>query len=77
MDITKATCSEAAELTWTTKERVETLRRYIAERRRLAEVLRARTIGSTIERAEHALREAEMCDNLAEGMERALSILFP
>lgn len=61
----------------TTSERVETLRRYIVERRRLSNDLRARAIGDTEDNARRALKDADVCDAVAAGMERALAILFP
>lgn len=58
-------------------ERSAYVRRCIAERRRIAEELRGGAIGATVEQAGRALKDAAICDAIAEGMERALSILFP
>lgn len=61
----------------TTTERVETVRRYIAERRKLANDLRGSALGADVSTAQRNLQEAIVCESIATGMERALLILFP
>jgi hypothetical protein len=61
----------------TTADRIVYLRSRIEERRILAEGFRAKAIGAAVSDAEYSITMAKQCEDLAEGMSRALSILFP
>lgn len=61
----------------TTTERIEFLRRAIAEHRELAAAFRAQAIGANDGRGVHHLNDAIRSEVIAEGYERALAILFP
>lgn len=60
----------------TTVERIEYVKRRIEERRSIAADLRADAIGASINDAANRLRDAQVCEAVAEGMQRALSMLF-
>lgn len=57
-------------------DRVEFVRRRIAERRALAETFRAQALGNSVAGAEVCLTQAAHAESHANGMENALNILL-
>lgn len=62
-----------------TQDRIDFIKRAIAERRRLAAAERLHAQSAALSKSEidFAIRSAEMSEHIADGMERALAILFP
>lgn len=55
--------------------RLEEVRRAIVQRRAQADLFRTEALGNTVSQAHYCLTQALLCEHLAEGMERALSML--